>query len=59
MQVGDLVRWQDAEGNFELGVVVDLYTGSLYADGGRVLVYFPQDNGNSYISTDDLEVVCK
>ena len=59
MQVGDLVKWQDAEGNFELGVVVDLYTDSLYADGGRVLVYFPQDNGNSYISTDDLEIVCK
>ena len=58
MQVGDLVRWQDAEGNFELGVVVDLYTGSLYTNG-RVLVYFPQDNGNSYISTDDLEIVCK
>ena len=58
MKVGDLVRWQDAEGNFELGVVVDLYTGSLY-ENGRVLVYFPQDNGNSYISTDDLEVLCK
>ena len=58
MQVGDLVKWQNPEGNFELGVVVDLYTGSVYADG-RVLVYFPQDNGNSYISTDDLEIVCK
>ena len=57
MQIGDLVKWQDAKGNFELGVVVDLYTGSLY--DGRVLVYFPQDEGNSYISTDDLEVVCK
>ena len=56
MKVGDLVRWQDAEGNFELGVVVDLYTGSLY-ENGRVFVYFPQDNGNSFISTDDLEVV--
>ena len=52
MKVGDLVRWQDAYGNGELGVVVDLCS-----ETEGVIVYFPQDSGHSIIHPDDLEVI--
>ena len=52
MQVGDLVRWQDAYGNGELGVVLELCE-----EHDAALVYFPQDSCNSLIHQDDLEVV--
>ena len=53
MSVGTLVKWQDADGNSELGVVVD------NEGDGRVLVFFPEDDGNSFVSIDNLEVICK
>ena len=54
MQVGDLVRWEDANGNPEYGIVVEEVTGMTE---DRVFVYFPEDNGNSWISIDELEVI--
>ena len=51
MQVGDLVRWQDAFGN-GLGVVLELCE-----EQDAALVYFPQDRCPSLIHQDDLEVV--
>ena len=56
MQIGSLVKWEDANGNPEYGVVVELSTGMIE---DRVLVFFPEDDGNSFISIDELEVVCK
>lgn len=56
MQVGTLVKWEDADGNPEYGIVVELSTGMIE---DRVLVFFPEDDGNSFISIDELEVVCK
>ena len=56
MSVGTLVKWQDADGNSELGVVVELSSGTIE---DRVLVFFPEDDGNSFISIDELEVICK
>ena len=56
MQIGSLVKWEDAYGNPEYGVVVSL---TALSEEDRVLVYFPEDNGNSFICIDDLEVICK
>ena len=56
MQVGDLVRWGDANGNYELGIVIELATGMIE---DRVFVYFAEDNGASFISIDELEVICE
>ena len=56
MQVGDLVRWEDANGNYELGIVIE-EAGGMCED--RVFVYFAEDNGCSYISIDELEVLCE
>lgn len=56
MQVGTLVKWEDADGNPEYGIVVELATGM---SEDRVLVYFPEDNGNSFISIDELELICE
>ena len=55
MQVGDLVRWEDANGNYELGIVIE-EAGGMCED--RVFVYFAEDNGASYICIDELEVIC-
>ena len=56
MEIGTLVKWEDAGGNFECGVVVELSSGVIE---GRVLVFFPEDDGCSFISIDELEVICK
>ena len=56
MQVGTLVKWEDAYGNAEYGIVVELES-NMTED--RVLVYFPEDDGNSFISMDELEVICE
>ena len=56
MQVGDLVKWKDSDGNPEYGIVVEEVAGM---SEDRVLVFFPNDNGNSWITIDELEVICK
>ena len=56
MQVGDLVRWENAGGEYELGMVTDL-------DGdGYVLIWFSypdQDSDYMWESESELEVICK
>ena len=59
MQIGSLVMWGDANGNPEYGIVVEVFDSYGNLDEDRVLVYFPEDNGNSFISIDELEVICK
>ena len=56
MMVGDLVKWEDANGNPEYGIVIEEATGM---SEDRVLVYFPEDNNPSFISIDELEVICR
>tara|TARA_B100000287_G_scaffold321164_1_gene305105 strand:+ start:200 stop:373 length:174 start_codon:yes stop_codon:yes gene_type:complete len=53
MQVGDLVRWENQAGEYELGVVTDL-DGDGY-DG--IMVYFLLDGFPSCITREDLEVI--
>ena len=53
MQVGDLVRWENAGGEYELGMVTDL-DGDGY-DG--IMVYFLLDGKPSCITRKDLEVI--
>ena len=53
MQVGDLVRWENGDGEYELGMVTDLY-GDGY-DG--IMVYFLLDGKPSCITKKDLEVI--
>ena len=53
MQVGDLVRWENGDGEYELGMVTDLY-GDGY-DG--IMVYFLLDGKPSCVTKKDLEVV--
>jgi|TARA_R110001583_G_scaffold8195_3_gene39583 hypothetical protein len=59
MQVGDLVKWESSDGEVELGIVLELDEPNAFDPVDRVLVYFINDNDNSLISTDDLEVLCK
>ena len=54
MQVGDLVKWEDSNGNPEYGIVLELPTGMAE---DRVLVFFPLDDGSSWITVDELEVI--
>lgn len=56
LQVGTLVKWEDGDGNPEYGIVVELSSGMIE---DRVLVFFPEDDGNSFISIDELEVLCE
>ena len=56
LQVGTLVKWEDGDGNTEYGIVVELSSGAIE---DRVLVFFPEDDGNSFISVDELEVICE
>ena len=54
MQVGSLVRWENAAGEYELGIVTD-------KDGDKDLstisVYFIEDGYVSCITKADLEVI--
>tara|TARA_R110002110_G_scaffold300497_2_gene514522 strand:+ start:2128 stop:2307 length:180 start_codon:yes stop_codon:yes gene_type:complete len=59
MQVGDLVKWESSDGEVELGIVLELDEPNAFDPVDRVLVYFINDNDNSLISTDELEVLCK
>ena len=59
MQVGDLVKWESSDGEVELGIVLELDEPNAFDPVDRGLVYFINDNDNSLISTDDLEVLCK
>ncbi len=53
MKVGDLVRWENPAGEYELGMVTDL-DGDGY-DG--IMVYFLLDGFSSCITREGLEVV--
>ena len=53
MQVGDLVRWENADGTFELGIVTQTYG----SEAINTMVYFPEDGYPSVISVSDLEVI--
>ena len=53
MQVGDLVRWDNADGEYELGIVIQTYG----SEAINVMVYFPEDGYPSVITVSDLEVV--
>ena len=54
MQVGSLVSWETAGGEYELGVVVSV---TCLSEEGRVLVFFPQDGCNSFITIDELKLL--
>jgi hypothetical protein len=53
MKIGDLVRWENADGIFELGIVTDTYGD----ESINVVVYFPEDGYPSTITRGDLEVI--
>ena len=53
MQVGDLVRWENADGECELGIVTQTYG----SEAINIMVYFPEDGHPSVISVSDLEVI--
>jgi len=59
MHIGSLVKWEDSRGNAEYGIVLELDEPSYYDNLDRVLVWFPEDGCSSFISVDDLEVLCK
>ena len=59
MQVGDSVKCESSDGEVELGIVLELDEPNAFDPVDRVLVYFINDNDNSLISTDELEVLCK
>ena len=54
MQVGDLVKWENAGGEYELGVVTDLDGDDEY---DTITVYFLLDGYPSCITRADLEVI--
>ena len=53
MQVGDLVRWENQAGEYELGIVTSM---SLSLPGG-VMVYFFDDAATSEMTKEDLKVI--
>ena len=53
MEVGDLVSWENADEECELGVVIH-FEG---AESLNVMVYFPKDSCPSWITRSDLEVI--
>ena len=59
MHIGDLVKWEDSNGNPEYGIVLELDEPTAFDNLDRVLVYFAEDGCASFISTKDLEVICK
>ena len=54
MQVGDLVRWENAGGEYELGIVTSL---DAYDEYNGVMVYFFDDGFASEMTKEDLEVL--
>ena len=55
MKVGDLVKWENACGDYELGIIIA-------ADGDEsinVVVHFLQDGSPSCMTRRDLEPVCE
>ena len=53
MKVGDLVRWENGDGEYELGIVMQTYG----SEAINAMVYFPEDGYPSAISVSDLEVI--
>jgi len=53
MKVGDLVRWENADDEYEMGIVTH-FDG---AESINVTVYFPLDGFESVITREDLEVI--
>ena len=54
MKIGDLVRWENAGGEYELGIVTSL---DAYEEYNGVMVYFFLDMAISEMTKDDLEVI--
>jgi len=54
MKVGDLVRWENADGTFELGIITDKDGDE---DLSTISVYFIEDGYVSCITKADLKVV--
>ena len=54
MKVGDLVRWENQAGEYELGIVTDLDGDG---DLSTITVYFLIDRYTSCISSSYLEVI--
>jgi len=54
MKVGDLVRWENAGGEYELGIVTDLDGDE---DLSTITVYFLMDGHPSCVTKADLEVI--
>ena len=57
MQVGDLVKWEDSDGNPEYGIVIEPPVVPVLSDAERAFVYFAEDGCGSYISASELEVI--
>jgi len=55
MQVGDLVEWYDANGDIELGIVIEIPKEIMSED--RVRVHFIIENKDYLITIEDLEVI--
>ena len=51
MKVGDLVKWENAGGEYELGIVLSV------AEPINVMVYFPQEGLESVMTRADLEII--
>ena len=56
MQVGDLVRWENAAGEYELGIVTEMDAAPKWKTP-RVMVYFFADASESLMTKALLEVV--
>ena len=56
MQVGDLVRWENAAGEYELGIVTEMDAAPKWKTP-RVMVYFFNDAGESLMTKALLEVI--
>ena len=54
MKVGDLVRWDDGDGGYELGIVTSF---DAYEEYDGVMVYFFDDGFISEMTKEDLEVI--
>jgi len=57
MQVGDLVKWEDSDGNPEYGIVMEPPVVRWLVADERAFVYFAEDGHGSWISASDLEVI--
>ena len=57
MQVGDLVRWENAGGEYELGIVTEMDKTALEWSTPRVMVYFFVDAAESLMTKALLEVI--